>query len=142
MAASRTALLFLAASGFCLAQGVTCSELRSMVKATYNFKPSKLTEAQRKSKSAEMDKVWNLVKGHQAGMLPCLIAEMEGPGADTWFLFDAGSLLATLDHSPRANQLILRGCELVDLDDVGLEDWVHRLTTLALQDVDISVAAA
>jgi len=29
----------------------------------------------------------------------------------------------------------------VDLEDVQLEDWVHRLTQLALQDLDISAAA-
>ena len=113
-----------------------------MVRSTYGFKPSKLTEAQQKIKSAEMDKVWNLVETHPTEMLPCLIAEMEEPGADSWFLFDAGGLLADLDHSPRANRLILRGCELVDLDDVALRQWVVRLTSLALQDVDISVAAA
>jgi hypothetical protein len=88
-----------------------------------------------------MDKVWNLVEAHPSEMLPCLTAEMEGPSADSWFLFDAGSLLVKLDHSPRTNQLILRGCERVDLDDVALLDWVDRLTTLALQDVDISGAA-
>jgi hypothetical protein len=113
-----------------------------LVASTYDFKPSKLTEAQKKSKSAKMDKVWNLIESHSAQMLPCLIAEMEEPGADSWFLFDAGGLLANLDHSPRANRLILRGCEIVDLDDVALEEWVLRLTSLALQDVDISTAAA
>jgi hypothetical protein len=50
-------------------------------------------------------------------------------------------LLAKFDHSEGANRLILRGCKLVDLDDVVLEDWVGRLTGLALQDVDISEAA-
>jgi hypothetical protein len=73
--------------------------------------------------------------------VPCLMAEMEDTAADKWFLFDGGSLLATLDHTARANQLILRGCEIVDLDDVSLEDWVHRLTALALQGMDISGAA-
>src|SRR5689334_11585137 len=126
MAVSRVALLLPIAQVVCMAQGGTCTELRSAVKSTYNFKPSKLTQAQQKSKSAEMDKVWKLVEANSAIMVPCLVAEMEDPSADKWFLFDAGGLLATLDHSARANQLILRGCELVDLNDVALEDWVHR----------------
>jgi hypothetical protein len=112
-----------------------------LIKATYNFKPSKLTEAQQKEKSAAMDKVWNLVEAHPAEMVPCLIAEMDEPGADSWFLFDAGGLLAKLDYSAQGNRLILRGCEVVDLDDVTLQEWVRRLTTLALRDVDISGAA-
>ena len=90
MAVSRTALLVLFTSGACLAQGGACSDLRSLVKSTYKFKPSKLTDAQRKNKSAEMDKVWNLVEAHPAEMLPCLIAEMEAPAVDTWFLFGPG----------------------------------------------------
>ena len=137
----RTALIVFAARAVCLSQGGACSELRSAVKSTYDFKPSKLTEAQQKKKSAEMDKVWNLVEAHPAEMAPCLMAEMEGLDADRWFLFDAGSLLQKFDHSPRANRLILRGCQLVDLDDVALLDWVQRLTALALQDLDISGAA-
>jgi hypothetical protein len=141
MTISRTALVLLFASGVCLAQGGTCAELRSAVISTYNFKPSRLTEAERKKKAAEMDVVWNLVGAHPAEMTPCLIALIEEPNADGWFLYDASGLLAKLDHSERANRLILRGCELVDLDDVALEDWVGRLTGLALQDVDISEAA-
>jgi hypothetical protein len=141
MTISRAALLVLTARVVCLAQGGTCTELSSAVQSTYNFKPSKLTGAQQKKKSAEMDKVWNLVEANPSEMVSCLITEMEQPGADKWFLFYAGSLLAKLDHSPRTNRLILRGCELVDLDDVALEDWVHRLTALALQDIDISGAA-
>jgi hypothetical protein len=141
MTVPRTALLILAARAVCLAQGGACTELHAAVKSTYNFKPSKLTEAQKKGKSAGMDKVWNLVEANPAEMVPCLIAEMDGPAADSWFLFDAGGLLANLDHSARASRLILRGCESVDLEDVSLIDWVRRLTTLALQDVDISRAA-
>jgi hypothetical protein len=137
----RGALLILGARLVCLAQGGTCSELLSAVKSTYNFKPSKLTKAQQKSKSAEMDNVWKLVEADPVKMVPCLMTEMEDSGADQWFLFDAGNLLATLDHSVRANQLILHGCELVDLDDVELREWVHRLTGLALQGTDISGAA-
>jgi hypothetical protein len=141
MAISRAALILLVARAVCLAQAGTCSELHSAVQSTYNFKPSKLTKAQQQKKSAEMDNVWNLIEAHPTETVPCLMAEMEEPGADRWFLYDAGNLLPKFDHSARANRLILRGCELVDLDDVALEDWVHRLTSLALEGVDISGAA-
>jgi hypothetical protein len=137
----RTALLVIAAQAVCLAQGGACTPLRSAIKSTYDFKPSKLSETQRQAKSAEMDKVWNLVEADPAVLVPCLVSEMEQPRADSWFAFDAGSLLAKLDHSERTNRLILRGCEIVDLEDVAFEDWIHRLTTLALQGVDISRAA-
>src|SRR5437660_12062181 len=113
----RTALIVFAARAVCLSQGGACSELRSAVKSTYDFNPSKLTEAQQKKKSAEMNKVWNLVEAHHAEMAPCLMDEMAGLDADRWFLFDAGSLLQQFDHSPRANRMILRGCLLTDLDD-------------------------
>ena len=142
MTLARAALLALATRLVCLAQGGACAELHALVQTTYNFKPSQLRASEQKDKSVEMDQVWNLVHSRPAEMLPCLIAEMERPGADGWFLFDAGSLLGKLEHSARANRLILQGCLVVDLDDVALEDWVQRLTSLALEDVDISAAAS
>ncbi len=142
MTLARAALLALATRLVCLAQGGACAELHSLVQTTYNFKPSQLRASEQKDKSVEMGRVWNLVHSRPAEMLPCLIGEMERPGADGWFLFDAGSLLGKLEHSARANRLILQGCVAVDLDDVALEDWVQRLTALALEDVDISAAAS
>src|ERR1700733_8199194 len=109
MTVLRAALLLLFTQFICFAQGGACAQLHSAIQSTYNFKPSKLTKAQQASKSAEMDKVWDLVGTHPAEMAPCLMAEMEAPDADRWFLFDAGSLLAKNDHSARANRLILRG---------------------------------
>jgi len=141
MAVLRAAVLLGFAQMSCFAQGGACAQLHSLVQSTYNFKPSKLTKDQRASKSTAMDKVWNLVGEHPTEMAPCLMAEMEAPDADHWFLFDAGGLLAKNDHSARANRLVLRGCELVDLNDVALADWIDRLTALALADVDISGAA-
>jgi hypothetical protein len=141
MMVSRTVALVILARAVCLAQGGACAQLRSAVVATYDFKPSKLTEAQRKKKSEEMDRLWNLVEAHPAETTPCLMGEMEEPDADRWFLFDAGGVLAKLAPSPAADRLILLGCERVDLNDVVLEEWVRRLTSLALRDVDISAAA-
>src|SRR5579871_669997 len=132
----------LAAAGVCLAQTNGCADLRGLVQSTYNFKPSRLNEAQKAQKASEMDRVWSLVQSRPAEMLPCLMAQMEEPGADRWFLFDAGALLIRLDRSARSRALLLRGCEEVDLDDVQLEDWMRRLTSLALEDLDISAAAA
>jgi hypothetical protein len=134
-------LLALLATIFCCAQDTTCANLDSAIQSTYNFKPSKLTDSQRKARAVEMDKVWNLVEASSTKMLPCLVARMEDPNADTWFLYDAGALVASHDHSARTNALVLRGCEQVDLADADLEDWIHRLTRLALQDVDIAAAA-
>jgi hypothetical protein len=137
----RTALVVVAATAACFGQGHVCSELQSAIQSTYNFKPAKLTPAQKKIKSAEMDRVWNMIEARFTEMAPCLIAAMDELGADNWFLFDAGGLLEKLDHSPRIHRLILRGCERVDLEDVELGEWMRRLTALALQDVDISGAA-
>ena len=139
----RAIPLLLAAPFLAFAQADSCAQLHSAVQSTYNFKPSKLNKADQQQKAADMDKVWNLVESRSAAMLPCLVTEMGRDDADPWFLYDAGALLAKLDPdaSARTNRLILRGCELVDLADVDLGDWVQRLTTLALQDVDISTAA-
>src|SRR5258708_36520949 len=103
MAILRTALIVFAARAVCLSQGGACSELRSAVKSTDDFKPSKLTEAQQKKKSAEMDNVWNLVEAHPAEMAPSFMSEMEGLDAERAVLFEAGSLLQRFVYSPWPN---------------------------------------
>jgi hypothetical protein len=135
-------LLLLAATAIpAHAQNTPCAQLHSLIATTYNFKPSTLTAGQRREQSSAMDEVWKRVKADPSTLSPCLIAELESPSAGPWFLFDGAALLATLDRAPRASRIVLRSCEAVDLDDVALEDWLRRLTTLALDDMDISVAA-
>ena len=39
-----------------------CASFQQTVKSTYNFRPSRLTESERNSKSTAMDRFWEMVK--------------------------------------------------------------------------------
>jgi len=110
MLARWCAPLLFAAPIVCSAQEERCTQLRTLIGSTYDFRPSRLTDAQRKAKSGEMERVWNMVRADSTDLAPCLIAETERPGADPWFVYDAGGLLASFEQSARANTLMLRGC--------------------------------
>ena len=40
----------------------SCANFQTLIKTTYNFRPSKLSDSERDSKVAAMDKVWNMAK--------------------------------------------------------------------------------
>src|SRR2546423_12967334 len=114
------AAFLLTASPVCFAQTDSCESFAAMVKRVYNFKPSKLTEAQRETKGPEMDRVWNAVKANPNKMTPCLRTALEDPSADPWFCFDGSTLLVDVDPSRSSKALEVRCYTRVDLDDVDL----------------------
>lgn len=117
-----------------------CDDFQRMVKATYNFKPSALSEAEQTTKSAAMDRFWNYVKANSTESLPCLRQSLVDQNADPWFRFDGSNLLVSLDPSPAAKALLVRGYAAADLDGVDLRIWVTTLARLGLEGVDTSEA--
>jgi len=107
-----------------LAQAQNCVELQKMIDATYNFKPSKLTEAEKDAKSAAMDKVWNAVKADPKELLPCLRREIDARKNDGFFRFDASNLLVQLDQSDEAKKTLIKSYAEADLDDLNLVYWL------------------
>ncbi|MDQ4121514.1 MAG: hypothetical protein M3209_08720 [Acidobacteriota bacterium] len=118
----------------------SCAGFQMQIKETYNFKPSKLSGAERDAKSAAMDKVWNIVKTKSKELLPCLRAALANPKADQWFLFDGSNLLVELDPSPESKAVQIRNYMLVDLDDVNLQVWVETLAQRGTEGFDVSEA--
>ena len=118
----------------------TCAQLNNLVKATYTFKPSKLSEPEKNAKSAEMDRVWDMVKANRTVLLPCLRAAIESRGADQWFKFDGSNLLVSLDPSASSKALQVATYTQVDLNDVSLRIWVTTLAQRATEGFDISEA--
>ncbi len=105
----------------------SCSSFQALIKTTYNFKPSKLSDAERDAKVEAMDKVWNMAKANAKELLPCLRVALESPDADQWFRFDGSNLLASLDPSPESKAIQVRNYTNADLDDVHLQVWVETL---------------
>jgi hypothetical protein len=132
-------LFAIAPQALVFAQGNdSCAGFQQTVKSTYNFKPSRLTEAERNSKSATMDRFWNMVKADPKRLLPCLSAALQDTSADKWFRFDASNLLVGLDPSPASKAIQLRSYADVDLDDVDLRIWVGVLAARGFEGLDVS----
>ena len=137
-----TALVFSAATCTRAAQS-PCEEFSRAVKATYNFKPSRLKdEAESSAKSAAMDRFWDSVKARQKEFLPCLRASLEDAQADPWFRFDGSNLLVYLDPSRESKAAQVRRYTSADLEDVNLEVWVGTLARRGAEGFDISEAGA
>lgn len=120
----------------------SCASFQQLVKATYNFKPARLSDAERNSKSAALDQIWNTVKAHQNELLPCLRAALDDPQADPFFRFDGSSLLVEIDPSPSSKAIQIRSFTAVDLDDVDLRVWVTTLALRGTEGFDVSEAGA
>jgi hypothetical protein len=118
----------------------SCHDFQGLVKATYNFKPSKLKDSERESKIAAMDRVWKMVGAKPAKLLPCLRAAISESGADQWFRFDGSALLVKLDPSTASKALQVRAYTDVDLDDVDLHIWVRTLAQRGVEGIDVSEA--
>jgi len=115
-----------------------CADFAALVKATYNFKPSRLSDSERNSKSVAMDRFWDAVKAKQKELLPCLRTALASPDADPWFRFDGSNLLVSLDPSPESKAIQIRNCTTVDLDDVDLQIWVSILAARGSEGFDVS----
>lgn len=120
----------------------SCDDFQRMVKATYNFKPSALSEAEQTIKSAAMDRFWNSVKANSTELLPCLRKSLEDQNANQWFRFDGSNLLLSIDPSEVSKTLVVRNYAAADLDDVDLRVWVTTLAGLGLEGFDTSEAGA
>lgn len=121
----------------------SCEGFARSVRATYNFKPSRLKdEAESDAKSEAMDRFWAEVKADQKNLLPCLRAALKDPQSDPWFRFDGSNLLVSLDPSPESKAEQARQYAAVDLGDVSFYYWVPTLARLGAEGFDVSEAGA
>src|SRR5712692_376966 len=76
----------------------TCNTIAEAERTTYGFRPSKLSDPERKQKSAAMDSFWNLVKRSGPAGAVCLRSLLQKQ-EDGFAVFDEGSLLYSLDRA-------------------------------------------
>jgi hypothetical protein len=115
-----------------------CAAFEARLHSTYGFRPSKLDEAARNTKSGEMDAIWKAVEKDPATLAPCLKAALAEPTEDTWFLFDGSQLLNSVDHSLEAKRMLMSALTRVPLDDVDLRSWVGLASEMGLEGFDTS----
>lgn len=119
----------------------SCTSFQALVKATYTFKPSQLSDAQREAKVVAMDKVWDAAKANPRTLAPCLRTMLESTDSDPWFRFDGSNLLVSLDPSPESKAIQVRHYTNTDLADVHLAVWIETLARLGSEGFDVSEAA-
>lgn len=139
MLATLALALFGSAPG--AAPALDCAEFQRLVRATYDFRPSRLDAKQKEAKSARMDAFWKRVQGAPKELVPCLREALEAPDADAWFQVDGSALLVEADPSPASKELQARLWSAADLDDLEPEAWMRTLAGLGAQGFDVSEAA-
>lgn len=119
-----------------------CDALRLEIKATYNFKAGRLSDAQIKAKSAELDIFWDRVKSSPGKLVPCLRQALRDELSDTFFNIDGSNLLVEVDPSPASKALQVRKFIQADLDGADLEYWVRTMARRGVEGFDVSEAGA
>ena len=118
-----------------------CQGFTTRVRATYGFRPSQLSDQERRVHAAALDTFWNAVQANRQALLPCLRTSLTTPPDSGLFLVDGSNLLLTLDSSPAAKAIQVRAYSAVRLDDVDLSVWVESLARRGVDGFDISTAA-
>ncbi|MEO6654803.1 MAG: hypothetical protein ABIO36_01845, partial [Pyrinomonadaceae bacterium] len=117
-----------------------CVEFQRLIDQTYNFKPNKVTAAERTAKSAEMDKVWEKVKADSKTLVPCLKNALNAPTANRFFKFDGSTLLFNVDQSEESKKILIKSFAATDLDDIDLRNWIAYILRFGLEGLDTSAA--
>jgi hypothetical protein len=118
-----------------------CAKLLEAKLKTYGFHPSKLSAAEQKTKSAQLDHFGDLVKAEGPNGLECLARLIADEKSDTYFLFDAASILVTLDKSGGSDTAIVSGLSRTDLADVDPAGFIEVALQVSKRGADIGPAA-
>jgi hypothetical protein len=118
----------------------TCKTIAAAERTMYGFHPAKLTDAERKAKSAAMDSYWNLVKTAGPAGVDCLRALLQKQ-TDGFAVFDEASLLYSLSKSTESRDVVAQAIAKTDLADVQTADYVRFALRLAHDGADIEPIA-
>jgi len=119
----------------------TQAEMHQRVVELYNFSPHKLTDAGRKTKSAEMDVFWGEVKTHPNLELPLLRVELRDTSNPAFFMEDGSELLTSLSKDQSDRQLAVDARARCDLADVRPDAYFYFVHELSMEGVDTTLAS-
>jgi hypothetical protein len=115
--------------------------LNTEVDNIYNFKPSKLSNAEQEAKVPDLDKFWNKVKSDTSSYLPALRAELKVSNHNPYFYFDGSALLLSLSKNALDKQLAANSIARSDLVDINSRQYVGTLNDLANDGINVTGAA-
>jgi hypothetical protein len=119
----------------------TQAEMHKRVVRLYSFSPHKVTDAERKTKAAEMDAFWSEVKAHQVSELPMLRVELKDPSNPSFFFQDGSSLLLSLSQDQGDAMIAVDAMSRADLRDVQPPAYFYSIHSLSMKGVDTTKAA-
>ena len=87
----------------------TCDSLKMMKESIYGFEPSALSDSLKEIKSEELDRFWEMAKNNPIESSKCLQVLIEEETKDSFFCFDASSLLLRLDTTNKYLPTVVSG---------------------------------
>jgi hypothetical protein len=115
--------------------------MHKRVMGLYSFSPHKVTDAERKIKSGEMDAFWDEVKQHQTSELPMLRIELKDASNPAFFMQDGSALLLSLSKDPADGAIAVNAMAHADLSDVQPPAYFYAVHSLSVNGVNTTKAA-
>lgn len=115
----------------------TCDSLKQLKSDIYGFKPSDLSDSLKVLKSQELDIFWTTATNNPTEACFCLQELIENETIDSYFCFDASSLLLQLDTSNRFLPTVIAGLKKCNLDDIQLSSFLQICLYLSNKGQDI-----
>ena len=128
--------LFLSTSLSAFSQS-TCDSLIQLKGKVYGFSPSSLSDSLQNLKSKELDEFWRVARNNKEDAAPCLKDLIENETHDSFFCFDASSLLMRVDTSVQYLPTVAKGLDKCDLKDLQLGPYLQNCFYLAYRKQDI-----
>ncbi len=123
------------------AQQQGCAELQTLKKTTYGFHPSKLSQLQQTAKEEQIDRFRELAESQGERGVRCLREMLQSENRDSFFLFDAASLLLHLDDSQPSLAVVSESALRSDLGEINTAGYVELVLELAQHGVDTTALA-
>lgn len=133
-------IIFLLISCISISQ-TTCDSLILLKKNIYGFKPSELTDTLKSLKNNDLDIFWRTAKNNPKEASPCLKTLIENETNDSYFCFDASSLLIRLDSTDTYLPTIIKGLKKCELSELQLSPYLEICFYLNYKKLDVSELA-
>lgn len=134
---NRFLVIFLLISSVSISQ-TTCDSLILLKNKVYGFKPSDLTDTLKSLKNNDLDLFWKTARNNPNEAAVCLKALIEKETSDSYFCFDASSLLIRLDSTDTYLPTIIKGLEKCELNDLQLSPYLEICFYLNYKKQDVT----
>lgn len=119
----------------------TCDTLQLLKKKVYGFKPSELTDTLKSLKNNDLDLFWKTARNNPKESASCLKTLIDNETADSYFCFDASSLLIRLDSTDTYLPTVIEGLKKCELNDLQLSTYLEICFYLNYRKQDITELA-